>query len=68
MFGEVGLAGEVRGITQAALRVREAAQMGFRRCVMPDTNIDPGDRGSLAGDCELVGVRTVGEALDALLS
>ena len=26
------------------------------------------DRGSLAGDCELVGVRTVGEALDALLS
>ena len=29
MFGEVGLAGEVRGITQAALRVREAAQMGF---------------------------------------
>ena len=44
MFGEVGLAGEVRGITQAALRVREAAQMGFRRCIMPDANIDPSDR------------------------
>ena len=41
MFGEVGLAGEVRGITQAALRVREAAQMGFRRCIMPEANIDP---------------------------
>jgi DNA repair protein RadA/Sms len=68
MFGEVGLAGEVRGITQAALRVREAAQMGFHRCIMPDTNIDPAVRGSLAGGCELVGVRTVGEALDALLS
>ena len=67
MFGEVGLAGEVRGITQAAMRVREAAQMGFRRCIMPDANIDPSDR-SVAGDCELVGVRTVGEALDALLS
>jgi len=40
MFGEVGLAGEVRGITQAPLRVREAAQMGFRRCIMPDANID----------------------------
>src|SRR6187200_829200 len=44
MFGEVGLAGEVRGITQAALRVREAAQMGFRRCIMPEANIDPGFR------------------------
>src|SRR6267154_1471615 len=53
MFGEVGLAGEVRGITQASLRVREAAQMGFRRCIMPDANIDPADRGSRAGDCEL---------------
>src|SRR6267154_2482799 len=53
MFGEVGLAGEVRGITQSALRVREAAQMGFRRCIMPDANIDPADRGSRAGDCEL---------------
>jgi DNA repair protein RadA/Sms len=67
MFGEVGLAGEVRGISQASLRVREAAQMGFQRCIMPEANIEPGDRGSLGGQCELVGVRTVGEALDALL-
>ncbi|OLC45494.1 MAG: DNA repair protein RadA [Acidobacteria bacterium 13_1_40CM_2_64_6] len=91
MFGEVGLAGEVRGISQASLRVREAAQMGFRRCIMPEANIDPAARlkpssldearddperveGSRSetsrdedGDCELVGVRTVGEALDALL-
>ena len=66
MFGEVGLAGEVRGITQAPLRVREAAQMGFTRCIMPEANIDPSDR-QLAKDCELVGVRTVGEALDELL-
>ena len=65
IFGEVGLAGEVRGITQATLRVREAAQMGFRRCVMPEANINTS---GMAGDCELVGVRTVGEALDALLA
>ena len=68
MFGEVGLAGEVRGISQAPLRIREAAQMGFRRCIMPEANIDPSDRGQLSGECELVGVRTVGDALDALLS
>jgi DNA repair protein RadA/Sms len=66
MFGEVGLAGEVRGITQAGLRIREAAQMGFTRCILPEANIDPADRGA-AGGCELVGVRTIGEALDAAL-
>src|SRR3954462_15231719 len=67
MFGEVGLAGEVRGISQAPLRIREAAQMGFTRCIMPEANIDPSDR-QLAKDCELVGVRTVGEALEELLA
>jgi DNA repair protein RadA/Sms len=66
MFGEVGLAGEVRGISQAALRVREAAQMGFERCIMPEANIDPSDR-TMRGECELVGVRTLGEALDSVL-
>jgi DNA repair protein RadA/Sms len=65
MFGEVGLAGEVRGTTQAALRVREAAQMGFARCLMPETNLDPAER---PVGCELVGVRTVGEALDLLFA
>jgi DNA repair protein RadA/Sms len=74
MFGEVGLAGEVRGVTQAGLRLREAAQMGFRRCILPQANIDPDLRAKTPrtngfgdDDCELLGVRTVGEALDALL-
>jgi DNA repair protein RadA/Sms len=69
VFGEVGLAGEIRGITQANLRVREAVQMGFHRCVMPQANIDGGrEEGSDApSQCELVGVRTVGEALETLL-
>jgi DNA repair protein RadA/Sms len=68
MFGEVGLAGEVRGITQAGLRIREAAQMGFRRCILPGANIEPGAHASDTATCELVGVRTVAEALDELLS
>jgi len=66
IFGEVGLAGEVRGITQAGLRVREAVQMGFTRCLMPEANIDARDRP--AAGCELVGIRTVGEALEHLLA
>ena len=68
MFGEVGLAGEVRAIAQAPLRVREAAQMGFTRCVMPDANVETGRRHADDGSCELVGVRTVGEAIDALFA
>jgi DNA repair protein RadA/Sms len=65
VFGEVGLAGEVRAVTQAARRVREAAQMGFTRCILPSGNLDPRDQAS-GGSCELVGVGTIGEALDAL--
>src|SRR4249920_3670988 len=43
VFGEIGLAGEVRATTQAGLRAREASQLGFRRCLMPDGNVAPGD-------------------------
>jgi DNA repair protein RadA/Sms len=64
VFGEVGLAGEVRGATQASLRVREAAQMGFSRCVVPPGNVAPQD---VPTDLELVEVRTVAEALDAVM-
>jgi DNA repair protein RadA/Sms len=64
VFGEVGLAGEVRGISQAALRVREAAQMGFTRCIVPQGNCAPEDT---PPNCELVAVKNVSEALDALM-
>jgi DNA repair protein RadA/Sms len=68
MFGEVGLSGEIRGIPQASLRIREAVQMGFSRIIMPSANLDPSDPASSDGQCELVGVRTVGEALDQLIA
>jgi DNA repair protein RadA/Sms len=64
VFGEVGLAGEVRSTSQAALRVREAVQLGFKRCVMPDGNLAPGD---VPKELVITGVRSVADALDALL-
>jgi DNA repair protein RadA/Sms len=64
VFGEVGLSGEIRGIPQAPLRIREAAQLGFSRVVLPVANVDRLD----PTDCELVGVRTVGEALGQLIA
>jgi len=37
VFGEVGLTGEIRGISQMEIRIREAARMGFSRCILPRT-------------------------------
>ncbi len=34
-FGEVGLSGEVRAVSQAAIRVSEAKKLGFGTCVLP---------------------------------
>jgi DNA repair protein RadA/Sms len=61
VFGEIGLGGEVRSSGQAALRVREAAQMGFTRCILPARNV-PEDVDGI----QLVGVRTLEEALEKL--
>jgi DNA repair protein RadA/Sms len=65
MMGEVGLGGEVRAISQAELRIREAAKMGFKRCILPERNLaklNPVD------GVELVGIQEVGEALDVVLA
>jgi DNA repair protein RadA/Sms len=66
IFGEVGLSGEVRGTPQSALRIREALQMGFTRIILPAANVDPSEA-TIPG-IELVGVKTLGEALDALIA
>ena len=64
-FGEVGLAGEVRAVGRAELRLAEAAKLGFRRCILPELT-----RSRLAGptELELIGVRDVSTALDALIA
>ena len=64
VFGEVGLAGEIRGVSQAALRVREAAQMGFTRCVLPDGNCS---REDAPEGLELAAVKNISEALDQMM-
>jgi DNA repair protein RadA/Sms len=38
-FGEIGLAGEIRGIAQAEARVKEAGKLGFTCCIMPSSNL-----------------------------
>jgi DNA repair protein RadA/Sms len=63
VFGEVGLGGEVRGVSQSEVRVKEAARLGFKRCLLPKQNQEKvkGTKG-----IELIGIRTVWEAMEIL--
>ncbi len=66
LLGEVGLAGEVRAAQQVALRVKEAARLGFNKIILPTGNLPLPDEAGADLDVELVGVRNVGEALEAV--
>ena len=63
IFGEVGLAGEVRSVSSAEQRVREAAKLGFRRCILPKSCV--AKLGDVSG-IEVVGVANVREAIELL--
>jgi len=62
VFGEVGLTGEVRGVSMAETRIREAKKMGFNRCILPLSNIEGMIEPEKLG-IELVGVTSVYDAL-----
>lgn len=62
-FGEVGLSGEVRAVSQAAQRVAEAKKLGFEICLLPKGNL--GDyRAEGTSSMKVIGVSTVADALE----
>ncbi len=63
VFGEVGLGGDVRGVNQAEVRAKEAARLGFKRCLLPKQNQEK--IGGVKG-IDLIGVKTVQEAMKIL--
>jgi DNA repair protein RadA/Sms len=63
VIGEVGLAGEVRAVSQADVRVREAIKLGFSRCVLPESSLR--QLPAFAG-VELQGVSSLNEAWNLL--
>jgi len=63
VFGEIGLGGEVRGVSQSEVRVKEAARLGFKRCLLPKQNQD---KVKGAKGIELTGIQTVREAMEIL--
>jgi DNA repair protein RadA/Sms len=63
VFGEVGLAGEIRGVSQADMRLNEAMKLGFTSCVLPRINLDRLKSGD--NSIALIGVDTVERAIEA---
>ena len=59
-FGEVGLSGEVRAISQAAQRVAEAEKLGFDTCILPAVCVEDCKKNS---KIKLIGVKTVQDAI-----
>jgi len=58
VVGEVGLSGELRAVSQPDRRVSEAARLGFRRCLVPETG-----SGRLSSDIEIISASTLREAI-----
>lgn len=62
-FGEIGLAGEIRSVSQAQMRINEAERLGFSRIILPSHNL----KGVTSDTAELIGVRNIREAFEAIL-
>ncbi len=62
-IGEVGLTGEVRGVSQIEVRLKEASKLGFKSCVLPEVNRE---RINTDLPIDLSGVSSVKEVLNFL--
>ena len=62
IFGEVGLAGEIRPVQNGPERLREAEKQGFKRAIVPSANAPK----KYAGDLNIVPVARLADALAEL--
>ena len=62
VFGEVGLAGEIRPVQNGQERLREAYKQGFKRAIVPSANTPK----TAVGQLEIIPVTRLVEALDTL--
>lgn len=63
VMGEVGLSGEVRGVGHMEQRLKEAAKLGFKRCLVPYASRDP-----RIPDLEVLTARSLEEAIDKAMA
>lgn len=62
LFGEIGLGGEIRAVSRPQARVREAAKLGFLRCILPRRSVS-----EVETTMEVLGVDSVEELLEIIL-
>ena len=62
--GEVGLSSEIRSISQATARIKEAKRLGFKSCLIPKSNASGLSKYS---GLKIIGIDTVEEAADYML-
>ena len=65
-FGEVGLSGEVRTVSQVSQRVSEAVRLGFKTIIVPATNLKEAQK-TAKDKAEIIGVSNVKEASDRII-
>lgn len=63
-FGEIGLGGEIRGVKNCDMRIKEAERLGFTKCIIPYSNLK--NLKNLKSNIEIIGVRYIRQAFDAL--
>jgi len=66
VLGEVGLAGEIRSVSQLGLRINEAEKLGFKHCILPKNNYR--NLELKKNNIELIPVSNLKEALDIVLN
>ena len=66
VFGEIGLAGEIRTVTNCEQRIRECQRLGFKRCIVPRQNLSTLSKSNFA-DIEIIGVRNIREAFESAI-
>lgn len=65
IFGEVGLSGEVRAISQTELRLKEASRIGMKHAIIPKSNLE---RLKESYGLNIKGVRSINELLEIINS
>lgn len=67
-FGEVGLSGEVRAVSQVEQRVLEAKKLGFTTCILPYASMESLKKIKEIADIQLIGLKSVQDALKIIAS
>ncbi|HEB35141.1 MAG TPA: DNA repair protein RadA [Candidatus Aminicenantes bacterium] len=65
VFGEAGLSGEIRSVSQPLARLKESHSLGFQRVIMPQGNLSQLGKEEIP-DMKLVGVKNVKQALSII--